>query len=190
MAFELVPKSSQNFSAGDQSKAIAYIDGANLHTGICVLGWFLDYKRFRSWIRQKYGVQTAYIFLGKISKNIQLYRLLESFGYILIFKDVVIDPSGKVKGNCDADLVLKAAREHFESNVGRAILVSNDGDYAGLVKFWQEKNVDCTILSPSVQKKSSLLLRRTNVPIVYLHEVRHKICFDKNKRAPDTDVSV
>jgi uncharacterized LabA/DUF88 family protein len=159
-----------------QSQSIAYIDGANLHTGICSLGWALDYKRFRSWLRQKYGVKTAYIFIGKISRYESLYTSLEAAGYTLIFKEVVVDPSGKVKGNCDADLVLKAAREHFESNVNRVVLVSNDGDYAALVQFWLEKNVGCTILSPSVQNRSSLLLRRTGAPIVYLHDVRNKIC--------------
>lgn len=42
----------------------AYIDGANLHKGIASLGWQLDYARFRVWLKDKYGVETAYLFKG------------------------------------------------------------------------------------------------------------------------------
>ena len=40
----------------------AYIDGANLHKGVHSLGWKLDYKRFRVWLSEKYGVRVAYLF--------------------------------------------------------------------------------------------------------------------------------
>ena len=43
----------------------AYIDAANLHKGVESSGWKLDYRRFRSWIRQKFGVfgvTDAYLF--------------------------------------------------------------------------------------------------------------------------------
>ncbi len=39
----------------------AYIDGANLYQGILSSGWRLDYRRFRVWLLEKYGVKTAYI---------------------------------------------------------------------------------------------------------------------------------
>lgn len=39
----------------------AYIDGANLHKGVADLGWKLDYKRFRVWLKEKYSVKTAYL---------------------------------------------------------------------------------------------------------------------------------
>jgi hypothetical protein len=29
----------------------AYIDGANLHKGVNGLGWSLDYRRFRIWLK-------------------------------------------------------------------------------------------------------------------------------------------
>jgi hypothetical protein len=45
----------------------AYIDGANLHRGIKELGWHLDYKRFRIFLKDRYAIETAYLFLGFIS---------------------------------------------------------------------------------------------------------------------------
>jgi uncharacterized LabA/DUF88 family protein len=168
----------------------AYIDGANLHKGIGALGWHLDYRRFRGWLRQKFGVSEAYIFMGLMAKHASLYTDLQTSGYQLIFKEVTYGRDGTPKGNCDADLVLKAARDHFEAGITAALLVSSDGDYAPLVRFYQEKGIPMTIISPSVMHRCSLLLRRTNAPIICLNGVRGKLERPaKNERAPGADVS-
>lgn len=108
-------------------------------------------------------------------KNAGLYTSLQNAGYKLVFKEVVYDGEGKAKGNCDADLVLRAARDHFEQGVRSTIIVSSDGDYASLVKFWLEKGVACTVVSPAPIKRCSVILKRTGASIVYLEEVKHKV---------------
>jgi len=150
----------------------AYIDGANLHKGVKSSGWGLDYKRFRVWLKEKYGVKNAYIFIGLIPKYKDLYAYLQECGFILIFKEVIYDGDGKAKGNCDADLVLQAAIDVYENKFGSAILISSDGDYASLVKFFMSRRKLMAVLSPHTKDKCSILLKRTNVPIVYLDEVR------------------
>jgi uncharacterized LabA/DUF88 family protein len=150
----------------------AYIDGANLHSAIKELGWSLDYKRFRVWLSEKYSVSRAYIFIGLIGKYKDLYKYLQECGFTLVFKEVVYDGSGKPKGNCDADLVLQAARDTYENHFEKAILVSSDGDYAGLVKFLQERKKLEVILSPNVQVKCSVLLKRTEAHIAYINDQR------------------
>lgn len=161
----------------------AYIDGANLHRGIISFDWTLDYGRFRIWLSEKYSVKNAYIFIGLIPKYKELYKYLQECGFTLIFKEVVYDGNGKPKGNCDADLVLQIARDTYENKFNMAIIVSSDGDYAGLVKFLQEKNKLEIILSPSNQKRCSILLKRTNAPITYLDDVKNKISLS-NKKSP------
>ena len=149
-------------------KTVAYIDGANLHRGTKNLGWNLDYKRFRVWLRDKYHVETAYLFIGLIPKNKDLYTFLQEAGYILVYKEITYDSDGKVKGNCDADLVLKMTSDFYEKSFDQAVLVSSDGDYAGLVKFLKEKKSFRALVSPS--NNCSFLLRKLNIPIVYLDE--------------------
>jgi len=160
---------------------IAYIDGANLHKGVESSAWKLDYRHFRSWVRQKFGVTDAYLFIGLVSQRADLYTSLQSKGYILVFKEVVYDGSGKAKGNCDADLVLKAVRDYYEKNPTSVLLVSSDGDYAPLVRFWQEKKVHCTIVSPAPIAKCSILLKRTGAPIIYLEDMKHKLSYKSPK---------
>ena len=151
---------------------IAYIDAANLHKGIAILGWKLDYHRFRVWLSEKYHVQTAYLFIGLIPKNKDLYGYLQKCGFTLIFKEVVYDGSGKAKGNCDADLVMQSMQDAYEMTFDQAVLVTSDGDYAPLVNFLLSRNKMLTVLSPSNPKKCSILLKRTNVKIAYLNDQR------------------
>ena len=160
-----------------QLRTNAYIDGANLHKGVEGLGWKLDYQKFRSWMRQKFGVSNSFLFLGLMSKRADMYTALQSAGHTLVFKEVVYDGTGKAKGNCDADLVLKATRDFFENPPSSVVLVSSDGDYSPLVRFWLEKKVPCTIVSPANRNKCSILLKRRGAPIVYLEEVKHKLLY-------------
>ena len=81
----------------------AYIDGANLYRGIVSSGWSMDYRRFRVWLFEKYGIRKAYLFIGLIPKFRDLYQYLQEAGFTLVFKEVVYDDAGKPKGNCDAD---------------------------------------------------------------------------------------
>lgn len=167
-------------------KNFAFIDGANLYRGVESLGWKLDYARLRIWLTEKYSVSRAYIFIGLIPKNKDLYAKLQEAGFTLIFKEVVYDGDGKAKGNCDADLVLKVTQEVYENLFDKAIIVSSDGDYAGLVKFLLEKNKLEAILSPANVEKCSILLKRTSAVISYLNDQRSILKFQKEK-APDKD---
>lgn len=171
----------------NQRNNYAYIDGANLHRGITGFGWKLDYARFRVWLSEKYSVKNTYIFIGLIPKYKDLYKYLQECGFTLIFKEVVYDGEGKAKGNCDADLVLQVACDTYENKFDKAIIVSSDGDYASLIKFLQEKNKLKIILSPSIQKRCSILLKRTNAPITYLDEVKGKISLNHKEKAPIKD---
>ncbi|MEK7482586.1 MAG: NYN domain-containing protein [Patescibacteria group bacterium] len=169
-----------------QQNNYAYIDGANLHRGIAGFGWTLDYARFRVWLSEKYGVKNAYIFLGLIPKYKDLYKYLQECGFTLIFKEVIYDDAGKAKGNCDADLVLQAARDTYENKFDNAVVVSSDGDYAGLVKFLKERGKLRIILSPHTKNLCSILLKRTDAPIAYLNDQRNILQIQKEK-APDVD---
>lgn len=148
----------------------AYIDGANLHNGIAGLGWRLDYKRFRVWLSEKYSVQSAYIFIGLIPRYKDLYKHLQECGFTLIFKEVVYNSDGRPKGNCDADLVLQSVCDAYENKFDRAVIVSSDGDYAGLVKFLNDKQRLVVVVSPSNEKKCSILLKRTEAKISYIND--------------------
>lgn len=153
-----------------EATTYAFIDGANLHKGAESLGWRLDYARFRRWLKEKHGVGTARIFIGYVKSNDRLYSYLRQVGYVLTFKETTKDSASNIKGNCDADLVLWAVRSAYESEYQKAVIVSSDGDYAGLVKFLQGRGLLKCVISPS--DWCSILLMRTSAPITYISDIR------------------
>ncbi|NQU83808.1 MAG: NYN domain-containing protein [Parcubacteria group bacterium] len=163
----------------------AYIDGANLHKGVKELGWILDYRRFRKWLKDKYSVERAYIFIGLVPSNKNLYTFLQEAGFTLVFKETTYDGAGKVKGNCDADLVLKAVVDYYEKQFKKAIIVASDGDYAGLVNFFKKKEALLSLISPN--NKCSFLLRKLNISLTYLDTQRNKLNYIQKEKAPDKD---
>ncbi|HUD03978.1 MAG TPA: NYN domain-containing protein, partial [Candidatus Paceibacterota bacterium] len=104
---------------------IAYIDAANLNSAVKSQGWELDYKRFRIWLSDKYKVERAYIFIGFITKYKDLYTHLQECGFTLVFRDVVYINAGKVKGNCDADLLMAASKDLYEGELAKAVIVAS-----------------------------------------------------------------
>ncbi len=153
---------------------VAYIDASNLKFGVAQSGWKLDYKSFRSWLRDKFGVFRAILFMGLIPDNADLYNYLQSIGYDISFRPTVISKEGRTKGNVDGELILSIAKDFYENNLGNVVLVAGDGDYHCIVEFLKEKNIPVTIVSPN-RKYLSLLLKRTNVPIVILDQFIEKL---------------
>jgi len=161
----------------------AFIDAQNVHRGIKSLGWNLDCGKFRVYLRDKYHVEVAYLFIGYMFEQQNLYTELQKAGYVLIFKPVVIDSFGRVKGNCDADLVLYAMIE--KENYDQAIIVTSDGDFYSLVKYLYEQNKLLMVLSPYINTCSSLLKKEAKDKINYINELRNKV--SKNENAPHKD---
>jgi len=110
----------------------AFIDGQNLYLGIKSLGWELDYKRFAVYLKEKYAVKKAYLFLGYIKEQESLYQYLRSCGFEIVFKEIAKDANGKPKGNVDVDLTLHTILKVSEYE--QAVLVTSDGDFAPLVE--------------------------------------------------------
>jgi uncharacterized LabA/DUF88 family protein len=157
----------------------AFIDAQNLNLGIQELGWKLDYRKFRRYLREKYAVEVAYMFLGFVTSNQRLYSALQKAGFVLNFKPVVLDGQGKFKGNADADLVLQVMIDLEEFD--QAVLVTSDGDFYSLVRHLYELDKLKVVLSPSVKHCSSLLRKEAKEKIVYMSNLRKKLEYAPNK---------
>ncbi|KKS45298.1 MAG: hypothetical protein UV08_C0004G0019 [Parcubacteria group bacterium GW2011_GWA2_42_18] len=116
----------------------AFIDAQNLHRGIKSLGWKLDWERFRVYLNEKYGVDVAYIFIGYLPENKELYVYLQKAGYVLVYKPVIPNGEGGAKGNVDADLVLQVMLDF--NRYKKAVIISSDGDFYSLIKHLYDKD--------------------------------------------------
>src|SRR5665213_1730052 len=69
--------------------AYAFIDSQNLNLGTQRMGWKLDWRKFRQYLRDKHGVTHAYMFIGYMSENEQLYEYMHELGYLIVLKPTV-----------------------------------------------------------------------------------------------------
>lgn len=139
----------------------AFIDSQNLNLGVRSQGWEIDWRKFRQYLRNKYGVEKAYLFIGHVAGNESLYTFLQECDYILIFKPTLnrrVEGKIIIKGNVDAELVLHTMIQY--KNYNQAIVVTGDGDFHCLIEYLDEKRKLLKILTPT--KHYSSLLRRFN----------------------------
>jgi uncharacterized LabA/DUF88 family protein len=156
------------------TKINIYIDGNNFYRGAKGLGFEIDYKKFRGWLRQKYNATSVYLFIGLVPSRINFYEHLKECGFILIFKQTV-SVSGVVKGNCDAELVLKTVSDFYTKSFDKCILVTGDGDFGCLAEFLAKNSALSLVLVPN-KNKCSFLLRNKNIEITFLNKLYHKFC--------------
>lgn len=171
-------------NAKKQPVTYAFIDGQNLKMGvetdikdrhskqILYKGWKLDYGKLLLYLKHKYGVSRAYLFMGEIPGNEWLYKKMRSIGYTVVLKPSIPYKEGgnhKTKGNVDAELVLHAGALTY-NQYDRAVIVSGDGDFSCLHEYLEAQGKLYKILAPNF-RYSSLINKYAN-RIVILGEKR------------------
>jgi uncharacterized LabA/DUF88 family protein len=181
-------------------RVYAFIDSQNLNIGVQKSGWKMDWRKFRKFLADRYGVTKAYMFIGYMPENEDLYEQMHQAGYAVVLKptfdltrpqpemvEVMGETQGpklpeheerKVKGNIDAELVLWAMKEM--SNYEKAIIVSGDGDFYCLVEYLDQKDRLSHLLAPS--QHYSGLYNRYEKYIVRLDQFRRELAYHDFKK--------
>ena len=146
-------------------KIYAFIDSQNLNVSVQKYGWKMNWKKFRQFLADRYNVDKAYMFIGYVPEHEDIYEKMHAAGYAVVLKptydmsrprpeDKSEKPEDKkpVKGNVDADMVLWAMKEM--KNYDKAVIVSGDGDFFGLVEYLHQEDRLLKILTPTGQYSS------------------------------------
>jgi len=155
-------------------KNYAFIDSQNLHLGIKSLGWKLDFQRFRVFLKDKYKVGQAFLFIGYVFDNQKLYTYLQKCGYICVFKptlEIKTAKAVKIKGNVNAELVLHTMIEF--PNYDKAVIVSGDGDFHCLIEYLDGQDKLLKIIVPNSHYSS--LLRKFSKFIANIQLFKEKL---------------
>jgi uncharacterized LabA/DUF88 family protein len=155
----------------------AFIDSQNVYLSIKGQNWDLDWGKFRIYLHEHYGVEKAFLFIGYIKGNEDLYSRLQQAGFICIFKIILKYKNGNIKGNVDAEMVLHTV--HEINNYDKAVIVTGDGDFYCLVKYLKERNKLKVVLVPNRKSYSALLKRYAGKDITFMNEIKHHL---KNSR--------
>jgi uncharacterized LabA/DUF88 family protein len=156
-------------------KIYIFIDSQNVNLATQDCGWKLDFERFYVYLKDKYKVSKAFLFIGYVAGNEALYTFLQKVGYIIVFKPTLeYKKQGKsyTKGNVDAELVLHAMIEC--PNYDKAIIASGDGDFHCLIEYLEKQDKLLYIIIPN-SRKYSALLRRYERYFVFLNGLSKKL---------------
>jgi len=99
----------------------AFIDSQNLNRGVRndirtkdgkhfrYKGWNLDFGKFYQYLKEVLGVEKAFVFIGFMAENQELYDSLKKDGYELVYKPILEIANKetsdiKIKGNIDAEV--------------------------------------------------------------------------------------
>lgn len=164
----------------------AFIDSQNLNLGIRSQGWKLDFARFRTYLRDKYSIQKAFLFIGYVKGNEGLYQYLQESGYICVFKPTLELANGEVKGNVDAELVL-----HTMANIDvfeKALIVTGDGDFHCLIEYLLKHDKLLVLMAPNQKHYSGLFKRKDfRQYIRFVTDQRNKL---EKKKGPNKDITL
>lgn len=159
---------------------IAYIDGQNLNlaTTKADVPWKVDFSRFRSYLRKRYDVETAFYFMGVHNPKYEgMYNMLRKSGFDVVFREHSKNLKSDKGGNVDSDVVFSMMRDMHEDENPRLILVSGDGDYIKTVRYLVANDRMEKVLFPSHWNASSLYKEIPTRCKAYLDDsvVRRKI---------------
>ncbi len=163
-----------------QDKSRIYIDGANLYTASKFFSWELAYDKFYIWLSDKFKTEDIFLFLGFVEENKGIYKKLENIGFKIIFKKT-LRAKGKIKGNCDAELVLRSVQDIIRGDFDEFVLVSSDGDFSCLLEFAKSEKKSVHVISPST--KLSYLIRKLNIKTTFMRDLKNLI---KKEKTPNT----
>jgi uncharacterized LabA/DUF88 family protein len=163
----------------------AFIDSQNLNLSVRRLGWKLDLIKFRRYLTEKYSVTKAFIFIGFVEGNSELYRHLQEDDYILIFKPTLQHKDGTTKGNVDAELVMHAMIEL--NNFDRAVIVSGDGDFFCLVDQLLKLHKLEKLIIPDQKRYSALLKRIDSGYLAFISDLQKKLVLTAKRKEPRAD---
>lgn len=154
----------------------------------------MDWRKFRKFLADNYGVSRAFMFIGYMPENEDMYEFLHEAGYAIVLKPTFDmtrprpeDPppadkgekeERKVKGNVDAELVLWAVKE--VKNYDKAVVVTGDGDFYSLIEFLEEQGKLLKVLTPSGHY--SRLFNRFESYIERLDHHRKELSYHDKKR--------
>ncbi|OIN92337.1 hypothetical protein AUJ42_00515 [Candidatus Collierbacteria bacterium CG1_02_44_10] len=174
----------------------AFIDSQNLNLGVRndirtadgkhfrYKGWNLDFGKFYEYLKNVLHVEKAFIFIGYMPDNQELYDALKQDGFELIYKPIleILNKEAtdiKIKGNIDAEMVMHAMINYQKYD--KAIIVSGDGDFFCLEEYLEQNGKLGKIIVPNKWNYSSLIEKYASY-FLNMSDLRKKLSYTRQAK--------
>ncbi len=168
-------------------KTKVYIDGANMFYTQKKLGWFIDWKKMKDYLKEKWEVLEIRYYTGVKAgdeKMASFLRYLDNIGINPITKSIKVisisnnHPLKKIynyseiyKSNCDIEITTDILLERKE--VDEIILFTGDSDFRYLIK--KLKDLGKKVIIFSSRKTISWEVKLEASKYFYLEDIKDKI---------------
>lgn len=187
----------------DKPKVYAFIDNQNLNMGVQKFGWKMDWRKFRKLLQDEFGVQKAFMFIGYMPENEDLYTQMHEAGYLVVLKptlEMYAKPEAEkkpgdekneakpehvrppTKGNTDAELVMYVMKEL--PNYDKAIIVSGDGDFYSIVEYLEQQGKLLHLMAPNWMYSS--LMKPFEKYVVRVDSFKKQLAYRGFSKKPKT----
>lgn len=165
-------RESNSISHNNDQLTYAFIDAQNLHQSSKHWGWKLDYTKFREYLRTEFNATIAYLFMGYIQENQEIYSNLQKQGYILVFRETS-EIDEHIKGNCDVELVMQAMLDYNEYE--QAVVVTGDGDFTPLIRHLNNNGKLKNLLIPNRESFSKWLTKTAKGKMTFINMLKAQL---------------
>jgi len=189
----------------------AFIDSQNLNLGVQKMGWKLDWRKFREYLKTVHNVEKAFMFIGYLPDNEKLYDQMHDLGYLIVLKPTLEmyeteesqeardkrhedkqekdgvkpedrKPEEKRVTKGNVDAELVLYAVKEMPNYNKAIIVSGDGDFFSLVEYLDQQQKLQNLLAPNWQYSS--LLKPFEKYIIRLDQKRRELSYKGFHKKP------
>lgn len=189
----------------------AFIDSQNLNLGVQKMGWKMDWRKFRQYLKDVYDVDKAYMFIGYLPENEKLYDQMHELGYLIVLKPTLEmydteesqearsikheekqdkegikpedrKPEEKRVTKGNVDAELVLYAVKEMPNYKKAVIVSGDGDFFSLLEYLDQQQKLQKLLAPNWQYSS--LLKPFEKYIIRLDQKRRELAYRGFNKKP------
>jgi uncharacterized LabA/DUF88 family protein len=162
----------------------AYIGGQNLFRSIDSQGWNLDYSKLYFYLQKKHKADQVFIFIKYYQFQKEFCHELRKIGFIIVFGEnkqkVTENNKIFIKSNIDADLIVHCMANFAENQKFRLIILTADGDFIPLIKYFEKYSHFISFISPNTKDKTSQYLKYNSKAKVqrkafYLDQIKESI---------------
>ena len=190
----------------------AFIDSQNLNLGIQKMGWKMDWRKFRAYLKDVHKIEKAYMFIGYLPDNEKLYDQMHELGYLIVLKPTLemyqteeseearakkFEEKQTSEGVKPADIKIEEKRVTKGNvdaelvlyavkempNYHKAVVVSGDGDFFSLVEYLDQQQKLLHLLAPNWQYSS--LLKPFEKYIIRLDQKRGELSYKGFHKKPE-----
>ncbi len=162
-----------------KQKAKVYIDGANMFYAQKHLGWFIDWKKTKKYLMEKFDVLELRYYTGIKNNDKKMNKYLSylrSIGIKTITKPLKIIKDSKnsviYKSNCDIEIAVDMLLDVNTYDI--AIILSGDSDFVYLIKILQ-KNFQKKVWVISSKRTISWEMKLSADRYIFLEDLKSKL---------------